>query len=105
MTRFEFEVLEIPHRDGTYSSSVHINPKDLKLWCNKMGADGWDFCETNTGSILLFKRVLSEDAPGWLVPALPDLWAALKAAQSILDRLDALVKPCEVDAATLRGEA
>lgn len=105
MTRWEFKALQIPHRDGTYSSTVHIHPEDLESICNKMGDDGWDFCETNTGSILLFKRPTSEDAPGWLVPALPDLWAALKAVQDIRDRLDALSKPCEVDAATLRGEA
>lgn len=66
MTRWEFKALQIPHRDGTYSSNVHIHPEDLETWCNKMGAEGWDFCETNTGSILLFKRPIGTDeCPAW----------------------------------------
>ena len=63
MTRWEFKALQIPHRDGTYSPNIHIHPQDLETWCNKMGAEGWDFCETNTGSILLFKREI-EDRDG-----------------------------------------
>ena len=63
MTRWEFKALQIAHRDGTYSSNVHIHPEDLETWCNKMGAEGWDFCETNTGSILLFKREIEATEP------------------------------------------
>lgn len=58
--RWEYRVEQIPHRDGTYSASVHIHPDDFQALLTRMGAQGWELCETSTGSIIVFKRPMAE---------------------------------------------
>lgn len=92
MTRYEYKVLQIPHRDGTYSSTIVIHSEDLEDICNRMAADGWEPFGDDRGSILLFRREIGEDE-------------TLRALQDIRDMLRSLTKPSAVDEATLRGEA
>ncbi len=59
MTKWEYRVELVPHRDGTYSSSIHIHPEDLDALLDACGKDGWELCQMN-GSIVVFKRPLVE---------------------------------------------
>jgi hypothetical protein len=67
-------VEQIPHRDGTYSSSIHIDPRDLEEAANRLGKDGWELCDTGTGSILMFRRqiMLYDPMKAWQPDASDD---------------------------------
>jgi hypothetical protein len=41
MTRYEYRTETIPHRDGTFRSSVHVRPEDADALLRQLGAEGW----------------------------------------------------------------